>query len=260
MELHLEGRVALVTGASKGIGAAIALELAAEGCDLAICARGAADLEKVAAEIRRRKRRCLAAAVDITHPAEIESMVKQVDMEFGALDILVNNAGGAHPGNFANLSDGDLVSDYQTKVLGQIRFTRAALPLLEKSPAPRVININAIVGRVVSPGLFATGTHRAACLALNKALAVELGPKKILVNSVNIGSILTPQWENIRKRLAPEKSMEDFTLERARASVPLGRFGMPQEVSGLVAFLASERASYITGASIDVGGGAGSHV
>jgi NAD(P)-dependent dehydrogenase (short-subunit alcohol dehydrogenase family) len=173
--------------------------------------------------------------------------------------VLVNNAGGARPGTFATLSDEDLLGDYQVKVLSQVRCTRAALPLLERSPAARVININAIPGRVVAPGLFATTTHRAACFALSKSLAQELGPKKILVNSVNIGSVLTPQWENIRNRLAPGASMEDFARERSRG-IPLGRFGTPEEVSGLVAFLASERASYITGASIDVGGGFGAHV
>jgi 3-oxoacyl-[acyl-carrier protein] reductase len=259
VELGLKGRVAIVTGASKGIGRAIALELAGEGCDLAISARGVEQLSQVREHVISRGVRCVARHVDITNPADIEALVAEVKNEFGRLDILVNNAGGARPGTFATLTDSDFHSDYDLKVLGQIRCTRAALQLLEKSPAPRVININAIVGRVVSPGLFATATHRAACFAVNKSLAQELGPKRILVNCVNIGYVLTPQWENIRNRLASGKSMEDFTADRARG-VPLGRFGTPEEVSGLVAFLASDRASYISGASIDVGGGSGAHV
>jgi 3-oxoacyl-[acyl-carrier protein] reductase len=259
VELRLKDRVALVTGASKGIGRAIALELAAERCHLAICARGAAELEEVRGLILKRGVRCLARPTDITDPRAIGDLVADVEREFGRLDILVNNAGGARPGTFGTLTDDDLLGDYQVKVLSQIRCVRAALRLLERSPAPRVININAIPGRVVAPGLFATTTHRAACFALNKALAQELAPKQILVNSVNIGSVLTPQWENIRNRLAPGTPMEQFAKERARG-IPLGRFGTPEEVSGLVAFLASDRASYITGASIDVGGGSGAHV
>jgi 3-oxoacyl-[acyl-carrier protein] reductase len=259
VELGLKDRVALITGASKGIGRAIALELAAEGCHLALCARGEEELGKVRDLAAARGVRCVARRADVTDPHAIAGFVAEAGREFGRLDILVNNAGGARPGGFAALSDEDLIGDYQVKVLSQVRFVREALPLLERSPAPRVININAIPGRVVAPGLFATTTHRAACFALSKALAQELAPKKILVNSVNIGSVLTPQWENIRNRLAPGMPMDQFAKERAR-SVPLGRFGTPEEVSGLVAFLCSERAGYITGASIDVGGGFGAHV
>jgi len=259
VELGLKDKIALVTGASKGLGKAIALELAGEGCHLGICARGREELERVRDLILERGVRCLARQTDVTDPRAIAELVAAVGREFGRLDILVNNAGGARPGSFAALSDDDLITDYQVKVLSQVRLVRESLGLLERSPAPRVININAIAGRVAVPGLFATTTHRAACFALSKALALELAPKKILVNSVNIGSVLTPQWENIRNRLAPGVPMEDFATERGRA-VPLGRFGTPEEVSGLVAFLASERASYITGASIDVGGGFGAQV
>ncbi len=259
MELGLRARVALVTGASKGIGRAIALELAAEGCNLAICARGAEELEKVRKQVEAKSVRCLSRQMDITKPDEIDAMVAGIESVFGRLDIVVNNAGGARPGTFGTLTDRDFLQDYELKVLGQVRFTRAAVRLLEKSSAPRVININAIIGRVVAPGLFATATHRAACLALNKALAQEFASRRILVNAVNIGLVLTPQWENIRNRLAPNKSIEEFAAERASA-VPLGRFGTAEEVSGLVAFLASDRAGYITGASIDVGGGYGAHV
>lgn len=259
MQLGLKDRVAIVTGASKGIGKAIAIELAGEGCHLAICARGAEELERVKNLVADKGVRCFAERCDVTRPDQVKSFVAAVERSFARLDILVNNAGGAAPGRFEQMSDEGLLHDYEVKVMSQVRFTRAAVALLEKSPAPRVININAIPGRVANPQLFATTVNRAACLALNKTLAIELGPRRILVNSVNIGSVLTPQWENIRNRLAPGKSMEQFAADAARG-LPLGRFGMPEEVAGLVAFLASDRASYITGASIDVGGGAGMHV
>jgi 3-oxoacyl-[acyl-carrier protein] reductase len=259
VELGLKDRIALVTGASKGIGRAIALELAGEGCRLAICARGTEQLEKVRVMAEARGVRCLARGADVTNPKEVNAFVQDVERTFGALDILVNNAGGALAGRFEQVNDQGLIHDYELKVLSQVRFVRATLHLLAKSRAPRVININAIPGRVAYTQLFATTINRAACHALNKTLAIELAPKGILVNSVNIGSVLTPQWENIRNRLAPGMPMEEFTAERAH-SIPLGRFGTPEEVSGLVAFLASDRASYITGASIDVGGGAGMHV
>ncbi|HEY6395122.1 MAG TPA: SDR family oxidoreductase [Candidatus Binataceae bacterium] len=259
MQLGLMDRVALVTGASKGIGEAIAMELAGEGCHLAICARGAEDLLRVRDAVRAKGVRCLAKTADVTRPDDVTAMVDALESEFHRLDIVVNNAGGAHPGGFSTLTDQDLVHDYEVKLLSQVRFTRAALHLLEKSSAPRVININAIPGRVVAPGLLATTVNRAACHALNKAMAIEFAPKQILVNSVNIGSVLTPQWENIRRHIAPNKSLEEFAQERGRG-VPLGRFGKPDEVAGVVAFLCSDRASYITGASIDVGGGYGQHV
>jgi 3-oxoacyl-[acyl-carrier protein] reductase len=260
MELGLKNRVALVTGASKGIGRATALELATEGCDAVICARGLEELNQVRDAVMEKGVRCLAVKADITEPDSINAMIAEIERTFGRLDILVNNAGGARPGTFANLSDQVMLEDYQVKILGQVRCTRAALGLLEKSPAPRVVNVNAIAGRVVNPNLFATTTHRAACYALSKALAIELAPKGILVNSVNVGMVVSWQWDVRRKQVAPEMSLEEFTAARAEGVIPLGRFGKPEEVSGLIAFLASDRASYISGASIDVGGGYGSHV
>ncbi len=134
------------------------------------------------------------------------------------------------------------------------------MPHLRQSVAARVININAVYGKYPDPSFFATTVNRAACLNLSKALAQEFGPEGILVNSVNIGFVVTPQWENIRRRRAPDRSEEEFFSALAAAEVPLGRFGTVEEVSGLVAFLASGRASYITGSMIDVAGGMGKYV
>ncbi|MBF6571232.1 MAG: SDR family oxidoreductase [Candidatus Binataceae bacterium] len=262
MELGLRNKVAVITGASHGIGRAVALELAAESCDLAICARGLEALEETRREVLAKGVRCEAMPVDVTDASQIAQLFERVTAVFGRLDILVNNAGRARGGRFADLTDEDFISDYQVKVLAQVRCVRAALPLLEKSPAPRIINVNAIVGRVIQSGLLATATHRAACFALNKGLAIELAPKGILVNSVNIGFVLTNQWGASRRHnLPPGKSLEELADEHARGrGTALGRAGRPEEVAAVIAFLASGRASFVTGSSIDIGGGQGAHI
>ena len=144
--------------------------------------------------------------------------------------------------------------------MAQVRCFRAALPWLRRSAAPRVINVNAVYGKYPDPAFFATTVIRAACLNLNKVLAQEFGAEGILVNSVNIGFVDTPQWTNIHNRRAPELDRDEFFAQLAADEVPLGRFGRVDEVSGLIAFLAGDRASYITGAMIDVAGGMGKYV
>jgi NAD(P)-dependent dehydrogenase (short-subunit alcohol dehydrogenase family) len=261
MELGLTGRRAVVTGGSKGIGLAVAEELVREGAAVAICAR---DPDEVAAAAKRLRE--LGDAVvhdqvaDVTVPEQVDALIATSADALGGIDILVNNAGGAHPGTFETLSDEDWHGDLDVKLFAQIRCTRAALPHLRRSPAPRVININAVYAKYPDPRFFATTVNRAACLNLNKALAIQYGPEGILVNSVNIGFVVTPQWENIRSKRAPELSQEEFFAALAAEEVPLGRFGDVSEVSGLVAFLASDRASYLTGTSIDVAGGMGTYV
>src|SRR5258707_7502234 len=196
-------------------------------------------------------------ACDVTEHDQVAALAEFADAAMGGLDILVNNAGGARPGRFGTLTDDDCHADMDGKLFPPIRRTRAALPHLRRSKAPRVININAVYGRYPDPAFVASSVNRASCLSLSKALSIELGREGILVNSVNIGLVETPQWQNIHERRAPEIPAEEFFGQLAAAEVPLGRFGQPDEVAGLVTFLASGRASYIAGASIDVGGGMG---
>lgn len=239
---------------------AVAKELVAEGVSVAICARHPDELDGAAEKLRASGGTVYAQVTDVTDAAQITDFVARSVETLGGLDILVNNAGAAHPGNFESLTDEDWRADLDVKLFSQIRCTRAALEHLRRSRAARVININSVYARYPDPTFFATTVNRAACLNFTKALARELGPEGILVNSVNIGFVVTPQWQNIKARRAPDASDDEFFAGLARDEVPLGRFGAVGEVSGLVAFLSSDRASYITGASIDVAGGMGKYV
>lgn len=260
MELHLDGRKAVVTGGSKGLGRAIAGELAREGADVAICSRDREEVSQAGKELEAHGRVVFARAADVTDPDQVKQFVAESASALGGIDILVNNAGRAHPGTFETLTDEDWKEDLDVKLFSMIRCSREVLPHMKARGGGRIININAVQGKSPDPRFFATTTDRAACLAFTKALSIELAPEGVLVNSVNIGFVVTPQWANIHQHRAPELSEDEFFARMAEADVPLGRFGNPDEVSGMVAFLASDRASYITGASIDIAGGMGRYI
>ncbi|MDQ4030516.1 MAG: SDR family oxidoreductase, partial [Actinomycetota bacterium] len=178
----------------------------------------------------------------------------------GGIDFLVNNAGRARPGTFATLTDEDWEADLGVKLFSLVRCCREVLPHMRAAGGGRIVNIGAVQGRAPDPNFFATSVNRAAGNSFTKTLALELAKENVLVNGVNVGFVVTPQWENIHRRRAPELSREAFFDRMAAAEVPLARFGQPDEVAGIVVFLLSERASYITGASVDVAGGMGRYV
>jgi NAD(P)-dependent dehydrogenase (short-subunit alcohol dehydrogenase family) len=227
---------------------------------VAICARHEDEVAAAGRELSAFGRPVLARAADVTDPDQVRTFMGEAAEALDGIDILVNNAGRAHPGTFETLTDEDWKADLDVKLFSMIRCSREALPYLRARGGGRIVNISAVFGKAPDPNFFATSTNRAACLAFTKALAMELAPEAILVNIVNIGFVVTPQWKNIHQRRAPDVSEEEFFAAMVANEVPLGRFGRPDEVAGIVAFLAGDRASYITGASVDVAGGMGRYL
>jgi 3-oxoacyl-[acyl-carrier protein] reductase len=260
VELGIAGRRALVTGGSKGLGLAIARELVREGANVAICARNEEEVAAAGDELREHGTVVHAQPADVTDAEQVRDFVARSAEALGGIDFLVNNAGRAHPGTFETLTDADWKDDLDVKLFSLIRCCREVLPHMRAAGGGRIVNIGAVYGRYPDPAFFATSVDRAAGNAFTKTFALEVAKDNVLVNGVNIGFVVTPQWDAIHQRRAPDVPRDEFFESLAAQEVPLGRFGTPDEVSGIVVFLLSERASYITGASVDVAGGMGKYV
>jgi 3-oxoacyl-[acyl-carrier protein] reductase len=257
MELELKGRAALVTGASKGIGKAIALALASEGAKVCLVSRSAANLAAVQAEIRGGA----ILAGDVADPELAARAVKHAADAFGRLDILVNNAEGPPAGGFLEHDDAAWGAAFQRSLLGTVRFAREAAPLMKAQRWGRIINITSMQAKEPTPGMVLSATLRAGVSAFAKAAATELAPFNITVNTILPSAVLTERMENLTREAAARggRSYED-TLEQARKSIPAGRFSTPAEVADLALFLCSSRASYLTGLSIGIDGGSAKSV
>ncbi len=251
MDLGLTGRVAIVTGGSYGIGRAVAQSLMQEGAKVALCARNAEQLEHTAKELGSE---VLAVQADMSKTADIGALFEQTLGKFGKLDILVNNAGGTHLSQLLDLPDKAWQENIDVNLFGVIRCSRAAIPHMRKQKWGRIINISSIFGKQPGVGMIDYNATKAAVISLTKTLADELAKDNVLVNVVCPGPVRTPLWENAAKIINPEDP-EGMMSGFAAANIPMGRFGRPEEIASLVTFLASERASFITGAAYDIDGG-----
>jgi NAD(P)-dependent dehydrogenase (short-subunit alcohol dehydrogenase family) len=258
VELGLKGKVAVVTGASKGIGKAIAAALAAEGVNLALCARGQALLTEVATTLHQRTDvQTLPLAADLSSLEGIRSLVQATVQHFGTVDILVNNAGAIRPGSLLTKPDADWQEDWSLKVFGYVRLMREVFPLMQQQGGGRIVNIIGTAGRQPTAAYLAGGGANAALMNMTKALADEGAPYNILVNAVNPGPIRTERWDMMMAGIAAQRGCTPAEAEAQwLRDNPLQRPGEPEEVAALVVFLASAPASYINGVVIPVDGGA----
>ena len=252
MELGLKGKVAAVTGGSEGIGRATALKFAQEGASVAICARRADLLEQAAGEMRKTGAEILTVPADMSQTADVERFISTVIKRFGRLDVLVNNAGTSARGKFLEVDDATWGADLELKVFGAIRCSRLAIPHMKKLGGGRIINITISSAKQPGAESMPTSVSRAAGLAITKALSKEFAADNILVNTVCIGKIKSGQHERRFKREG--LTAEDY-YAKASKDIPLGRVGEAEEVANVIAFLASDAASYVTGTSINLDGG-----
>jgi len=251
MDLLLKDKVAIITGASRGIGKGIALGLAAEGSHLAICARNPEQLEAAAAEIRAKNVNVLALPLDVTQPDHIEQLVPQTVAKFGKIDILVNNVGGNRRGPFEKTSDEDWEAILDLNLMVHVRVSRAVIPHMRAQNSGVILFISSIFGRESGGvNLSIYNTTKSALISLAKIMATELAPHNIRVNSVAPGSIRFPGGSWDKRCLEDPEGMKALVARE----MPLGRFGTVEEVTNVVVFLASARASLVTGACLNVDG------
>jgi 3-oxoacyl-[acyl-carrier protein] reductase len=247
MDLGIKGKVALITGGSAGIGLAAAKSLAREGCDVCVSARNPERLADAVVELQEFGGVVHAVLADVEDPEAAERVVRETRALVGPVDILVANAGGPPAGRFVDASMADWELAIQRNLLGTVRLARAVLPDMRERAWGRIITITSRSAREALDGLALSNSTRSAVAGLVRTLAREVGGEGVLVNNVMPGSIDT-------ERLRDLAGSEEALAERA-AAVPLGRIGRPEEVGDVVAFLASERASFLNGVSVLVDGG-----
>lgn len=250
MDLQMTGKAALITGGSRGIGRATALRLADEGCAVAICARGASDVERTVAELRERGVTAHGVYADIVQDEEVERFVSEAAGALGRVDLLVANAGGSSGGRFLEATAEDWRRAYELNTGHATRAVRSVIPHMREVGGGAVVVIGSISGWKPAPYV-QYGSAKAAVIYLAIELGRELAPHRIRVNAVSPGSIILPDggdWRSFQAR-RPERFAKFIETE-----FPLGRLGSPEEVADVVTFLLSDRASWINGTHIHVDG------
>ena len=258
MDLELTGKTALVTGASKGIGKAIARGLVREGARVAVCSRDPATLEVAAKEIRAGgPGEAIAVAGDLSRPDHVQRVAEEAAGRLGRLDILVNNAGAIRGGDFLTIPDEQWAGDWSLKLLGYIRMARAVFPQMQAQGGGRICNVVGAAARNPMATYLPGGAANAALINFTKGLADLGAPSRILVTAVSPAATATERWHSL---MSQQASAAGKTVEAFRAEVektyPLGRIATSEDIADLVAFLVSARASFITGVCVTVDGGA----
>ena len=252
MDLGIAGRIAIVTGGSRGLGRQSALALAREGCKVAICARSKEELDSAVAELRGFNNECVGILADVATPDGCRDLYSEAVSHLGEIDILVNNVGGTVGGReFDSATDQDWIDTIALNLLSTVRTTRLVLPGMIDRKWGRIVNISSVFGREFggAPSYMAA---KASVIAFSKNIALTVAPNNVLVNTIAPGSIRFQggSWDRFTRNNTPEV-VEQF-IDR---NLPMGRFGWPEPVGETVAFLCSESANMITGASITVDGG-----
>ena len=256
MDSRLDGKSAVVTGGSKGLGLAIAEEYAASGADVAILARDPGTLAEAKAKIQGRAagRKVAAISCDVSRAADIRKAYDQTMSEFGKVDIFVNNAGQSTRGPSETLTDEMWQADLDLKLFAQIRFCRLVFPQMKERRWGRIISVLNIGAKAPGADSAPTSVSRAAQMAFTKALSQEGAPHNVLVNSLHVGVIVSDQIVRRHRREGANVSLDDFIAQAGR-DIPLGRMGRAEEFASVATFLASDAASYVTGCAINVDGG-----
>ncbi|WP_027897448.1 SDR family oxidoreductase [Zestomonas thermotolerans] len=259
MNIDLSGKRVIVTGASRGIGRAIAQAFATEGARVAICARSEEAVIATGKALEATAQAVIARAVDVTDTEGVKAFVAEIVETWGGVDVLVNNAGQGKGGNLDTLTPEAILEHANILQMGHFRFVQAVVPHMRAQRWGRIIEINALAGTIPTPDGIPSVINRASCVALSRSLGMSLAKDNILVNSLNMGWIDTGQWDRHYKEMPPGVSREEFDAMVLKV-VPLGRFGKPEDIAGMALFLASEYASFISAASIDISGGMGGQI
>jgi 3-oxoacyl-[acyl-carrier protein] reductase len=257
MDLGLKGRVAIVAASSQGLGKAVALGLAREGAILALCARTESTLQQTAEEIRRETGAgVMARALDVTNHDQVRQFVAETVAEHGRLDICVANAGGPPSKSFAETTDEDWRRTTELNLMSTVYLAKETLPVMQQRRWGRFIAITSMTVKQPVEGLILSNAVRAGVSGLIKTLSNEYGPYNVLVNNVCPGYTATARLLSLGEKIAAQESVTVSEIEaRWARQTPLGRVGRPEEFADVVVFLASERASYVTGVSVAVDGG-----
>jgi len=257
MDLGIKGKTALVVAASKGMGKASAMGLAAEGARVVMCARGEAALKEAAGEVKQKTgAEVLALAADASRPADISRVVAEANRAFGGVDILVANVGGPPPGPFEQMTDEQWKAAFEQVHLSTVRFIREVLPHMKQAKWGRILAIQSSSVKQPVEGLVLSNGIRPGIAGLFKTLAGDLASHGITVNLVLPGRIMTDRFKEHQTDRAKRSGITfDKQVELSSADIPMGRIGTPEEFAAMVVFLASVRASYVTGTAVQVDGG-----